>query len=291
MFNDLLQIIHAHNQADQPVSFGEAAREIVSCVDRDDDFINTLIQIGTIPESIEHDSTEEKLFSKASDAVLARAFREIGLKATVLSERGDSADVLAESPIHGYSLVADSKAFRLSRTAKNQKDYKISALSAWRKDNDYAVLCAPYFQYPSKKSQIYAQALDNNVCLLSWEHFLFLISNGLREDGRFSFSQIWNSGKAIARKTVIDDRKKCILPTINSIVISTTGLEEEALRKALATQRHAIIRRSADEIDFWEKEIVKVQSYSREQAIRELINQRKIDEKIQQINAFVERIR
>ena len=67
---------------------------------------------------------KEKLFSKASDAVLSRAFREIGLKSTVLKERGDSADVLAESLFHGYTLVADAKAFRMSRTAKNQKDFK-----------------------------------------------------------------------------------------------------------------------------------------------------------------------
>ena len=82
----------------------------VSCMN----FLDILTQIGTIPEAIEHDSTAEKLFSKVSDAVLARAFREIGLKATVLRERADSADVLAESPIHGYTLVADAKAFRMS---------------------------------------------------------------------------------------------------------------------------------------------------------------------------------
>ena len=107
------------------------------------DFIHTLRQIGIIPECIAHDSTEEKLFSKASDAVLSRAFREIGLKSAVLKERGDAADVLAESPIHGYTLVADAKAFRMSRTAKNQKDFKVVALSGWRKDSEYAVLCAP----------------------------------------------------------------------------------------------------------------------------------------------------
>ena len=92
----------------------------------------------------------------------------------------DSADVLAESPIHGYTLVADAKAFRMSRTAKNQKDFKVTALSSWRNDNDFAVLCAPYFQYPSKSSQIYAQALEKNVCLLSWEHFIFLINNQVK---------------------------------------------------------------------------------------------------------------
>ena len=105
------------------------------------------------------------MIAKASDAVLSRAFRELGLKSTVLGQRSDSADVLAESKYYGYTLVADAKAFRLSRTARNQKDFKVTALSGWRKDADYAVLCSPYFQYPVKKSQIYAQAVDENVCL------------------------------------------------------------------------------------------------------------------------------
>ena len=54
-------------------------------------------------ESIAHDSTEEKLFAKASDAALSRAFRELGLKSLSLKERAGSADVLAKSPIYGDS--------------------------------------------------------------------------------------------------------------------------------------------------------------------------------------------
>jgi len=44
-------------------------------------------------------------------------------------------------------------------------------------DNDFAVLCAPYFHYPVKNSQIFSQALENNVCLFSWEHLIFMIKN------------------------------------------------------------------------------------------------------------------
>lgn len=51
-----------------------------------DDFIEIVKEIGTIPEVIEASSTEEKLYSKASDIVLARCFSEIGLKAKALSE-------------------------------------------------------------------------------------------------------------------------------------------------------------------------------------------------------------
>ena len=42
-------------------------------------FIEIVKEIGTIPEAIEASSTEEKLYSKASDFVLARCFNELGL--------------------------------------------------------------------------------------------------------------------------------------------------------------------------------------------------------------------
>ena len=119
-----------------------------------EEFIPLVTEIGTIPETIDHDSTEEKLYSKVSDIVLAKCFQELGLKATVLRERANSADVEARSKYHEYSLVGDAKAFRLSRTAKNQKDFKVESMDHWRGDNDYSVLVCPYFQYPKSKSQI-----------------------------------------------------------------------------------------------------------------------------------------
>ncbi|MCL1831918.1 MAG: HindIII family type II restriction endonuclease [Oscillospiraceae bacterium] len=127
-FNYLISLIAEYSND----GFYDAAEKLNNFISSTDDFMDILTQIGTIPESISLDSTEEKLFSKASDMVLSRAFRELGLKSTVLSERADSADVIADSNIHGYTLVADAKAFRLSRTAKNQKDFKVVALSGWR---------------------------------------------------------------------------------------------------------------------------------------------------------------
>ncbi len=131
----------------------DPAKEFLNSIKRSE-FIQILDNIGTIPEKIQHDSTEEKLYSKVSDLVLVKAFQYLGMCAAAVTERGDAADIIAKSIAgHKYSLVADAKCFRLSRTAKNQKDFKVSNLSDWRgAENEYAVLVAPYFQYPSKKS-------------------------------------------------------------------------------------------------------------------------------------------
>ena len=81
MYADILEAIVAG------MNFEDASIMLENCVSADTSFIDTIKQIGTIPEFFTHDSTEEKLFAKASDAVLSRAFRKIGLKSTVLKER------------------------------------------------------------------------------------------------------------------------------------------------------------------------------------------------------------
>ena len=128
---------------------------------------------GAIPEHYGHDSSEEKLYSKYTDAVVSEALGALGLRSAVIDARGDAADVQA----HGtdYTLVADAKAFRLTRTAKNQKDFKVQAMDGWRGGLDYAVVVCPIYQLPSRTSQIYQQAISRNVCVLSFSHLAALV--------------------------------------------------------------------------------------------------------------------
>lgn len=283
MFHRLLAKINELTE----LEFDTASNQIIEFVDECDDFVEILRQIGTIPESIEHDSTQEKLFSKASDAVLARSFREIGLKSTVLKERGDSADILAESKFHGYTFVADAKAFRLSRTAKNQKDFKVVALSGWRKDADYAVLCSPYYQYPTNLSQIYAQAVDNNVCLLSWEHILFLIENGIKENDNVDLSSIWNISAEYSKTCLVAEKKKCFIPKVNDVIAEVCNQSLSVFQTYLLKHQICITDRAEEEINYWKDEKSKIEKYTKEQAIAELIKSKKINEKIVHIKKFV----
>ena len=149
MFKQLIKEIKSLSIGD----FKYATGEIKSLINEmpEEDFKEIVKHIGIIPEDIEHDSTEEKLYSKTSDIVLAR---------------------------------------------KNQKDFKVSNLSDWRgAENEYAVLVAPYFQYPQSTSQIYSKALDNNVCLLAWEHISILLKNNVKETSSLSLESLWNASQ------------------------------------------------------------------------------------------------
>ena len=288
MYQDIITLI----QTSENISFEDMSERMEKQINsgNKEEFLELLREIGTIPECIIHDSTEEKLFSKASDAALSRAFREIGLKSTVLRERGDSADVLAESCIHDYTLVADAKVFRLSRTAKNQKDFKVSALSGWRKGADYAVLCAPYFQYPGKSSQIYAQSLDYQVVLISWEHLIFLIERNVKETEKLDFSKLWNFPDFYSRKILYSDRKQSLLKPFDQEMAIFTGFETDLFSAALRQRTTEMTRRGKEEIAFWKEEIRKIEAYSREEAIHELIKSKKINQKIIQIDTWIRRL-
>ena len=125
-------------------SFGDDSTKIIAelraeiAKDGGDALLDHLRLCGAMPEQYGHDSSEEKLYSKYTDAVISESLSEVGLRSAVIAARADAADVQARGG--GYSLVADAKAFRLSRTAKNQKDFKVQAMDGWRNGLDYAVV-------------------------------------------------------------------------------------------------------------------------------------------------------
>src|SRR6266702_7187037 len=137
------------------------------------DLLQHLDHAGVIPERFDHDSSEEKLFAKYCDYLLALSWSLLGIQSQAILERTDAADVIGHEGT--YKVVGDAKAFRLSRTAKNQKDFKVEALDKWRKGAEFACLVCPLYQYPGHTSHIYLQASTYNVTLLSYTHFAFLL--------------------------------------------------------------------------------------------------------------------
>ena len=166
-------------------SFSDDALRIVNSLENEiasegpSVLIDHLRLCGVMPEKYGRDSTEEKLYSKYTDALISESFTAIGLQSTVIDSRADAADVQARA--NDYSLVADAKAFRLSRTAKNQKDFKIQALDEWRHNLDFAVIIGPIYQFPTRTSQIYRQAIVRNVCVLSYSHIAALAGLAIRK--------------------------------------------------------------------------------------------------------------
>ena len=199
--------------------------------------------------------------------------------------------IIKNASCKSFEDISESLEDCLSRTAKNQKDFKVSALSSWRKDNNFAVLCAPYFQYPAKTSQIYSQALANNVCLLSWEHLIFLIENGIKESVKFNLSELWNFSEALSKRVLVSDMKKNFLHEFNNFIADFINISRKTLDNSLKAQVMTITERGELEKNFWLEEIKRIKNFSRKHAIDELIKSLKIHEKLIQIKAFIESIK
>jgi type-2 restriction enzyme hindIII len=289
-FNELCSLI---NDLATTMTFQEAGNRlekvIFNCSKKD--FMPLITEIGTIPECIGHDSTEEKLYSKVPDIILAKCFHELGLKAIVLQERSNSADIEAKSIYHDYSLVGDAKSFRLSRTAKNQKDFKVESMDHWRGDHDYSVLVCPYFQYPKTVSQIYGQALNNNVSLFSWEYFSILLQNNMKETEKINLSILWNQSSVISGDTSVADKNNCFFIQQNKNICNFMHISDDTFEAHLSLFKQSMIERGEAEIDFWKRKIEEIQTYSREKAINELIVSLKLNEKIAAITKFTDSLR
>ena len=247
--------------------------------------ISTLIDhlrlCGNIPESYGCDTSEEKLYSKYTDCLLSMSYSTLGLKSIVLKERADAADV--EVFAEDYSFVADAKAFRLSRTAKNQKDFKIQAMHGWKRGKPYAMVVCPIYQLPASSSQIYHQATMQNVCLFSYSHLALLLSYSI-EDGQTNAQRLL--------KTVFET-----IPALNpsknatdywlSINKSILSFSEKiaplwSIEKGVASESIDIAKDEA--LTFLAQEREKIMRMSHQEALEELMKVHKIESKIKIIN-------
>jgi type II restriction enzyme len=245
--------------------------------------IDHLRLCGNIPESYGHDTSEEKLYSKYTDCLLSLAYSSLGLKSLVLKERADAADV--EAFAKDYSFVADAKAFRLSRTAKNQKDFKVQAMHGWKRGKPYAMVVCPIYQLPTSSSQIYQQATTQNVCIFTYSHLALLLS----------YSQVEGQAKAQQLLKKIFETIKALNPSKNAtdywLAVNKTILSFSKkiqpiwdIEKGVATERISIAKEEA--LTFLAQEREKIMRMTHKEALEELIKVRKIESKIKTINAI-----
>ena len=236
-----------------------------------------------IPEYYRHDSSEEKLYSKYTDVLISTGYSIIGLQSRVLSTRANSADV--EIVADDYSFVADAKVFRLSRTAKNQKDFKIQAMDVWKHGKLYAMVVCPLYQVPSHTSQIYEQASTRNVCIFSYSHLAVLVQLAVNEGSDaiirllheiFKTVQALNPSKnaghywQAVNRTMLD-YGKCVDDIWRTEKIAAVESIHIAKNQALA---------------HYAKEREKIMRMSRKEAITKLIEMYKIESRVEKIKSI-----
>lgn len=243
-----------------------------------------LRNVSFIPEMYEHDSAEEKLYAKYCDILVHTFFKLYGMESRLYTERGDFPDVIGNYK-NKYTIVADAKTFRLSRTALNPKDYKIDALNRWRRNAgaDYACLVGPLHEFPKERSRLFREAVDNNVTLLSYTHLLFIILADKWQS--IDLTPIWDIGTSFSNQRDVNasiwwGKLGSLLQNIKS----KTNFEQ------LEREYYANLAKQAQQqIRHWEKEKTSLQNLSKEELVKELISSMGIEQKIAQIRRKISR--
>ncbi|MGB7649601.1 MAG: HindIII family type II restriction endonuclease [Gallionella sp.] len=244
--------------------------------------IDHLRLCGDIPESYGHDSSEEKLYSKYTDSLLSEAFKALGLNSLVLKERADAADV--EVFGKNFSFVADAKAFRLSRTAKNQKDFKVQAMDGWKRGKPYAMVVCPIYQLPTKSSQIYEQASARNVCLLTYSHLTMLVTFSLLEGESKAEALTHQIFKTIAALNPSKDAS-CYWLAVNKTMLDFSPKIESLWKIEKLAAVESIAAAKEEALVFLAEEREKIMRMSHKEALTELIKVHKLDSRIKIIKS------
>lgn len=244
--------------------------------------IDHLRLCGNIPESYGHDSSEEKLYSKYTDILLSLTYKALGMNSLILKERADAADV--EAFAKDYSFVADAKAFRLSRTAKNQKDFKVQAMHGWKRGKPYAMVVCPIYQLPNTSSQIYQQATTQNVCIFTYSHLALLLNYSETEGKTKAQNLLHEIFKIIPALNPSKNATDYWL-AINKTMLSFSKKIEPlwTVEKSVAAESIEVAKEEA--LTFLAKEREKIMRMSHQEAIQELIKVHKIESKIKTIEA------
>ncbi len=245
-----------------------------------DSLLGHLRLCGAIPERYGHDTSEEKLYSKYTDVVIHEAFIAMGYKSLVLKERADVADV--ECVNDDYSFVADAKAFRLSRTAKNQKDFKVQAMDDWKHGKPYAMIVCPVYQLPASASQIYQQAASRAVCIMTYTHLAVLVR----------YAQDTSKNKAMKLLHEVFRSVEAMNPTKNAnsywqIVNHKMLDSDRVLSNIWKDEKKASIESidisKSEALMFLSAERERIMRLTKEEAIREVLKSSKIENKIKAI--------
>lgn len=235
-----------------------------------------------IPESYGHDSSEEKLYAKYTDALISASYSYIGLESAVLTERADSADV--EAVTDSYSFVADAKAFRLSRTAKNQKDFKVQAIDGWKREKPFAMIVCPLYQLPYRTSQIYEQAIARDVCIFSYSH-LAVLTRLVKTEGTDAvvnlLHEIFNTVQAMNPSKDANTYWQAI----NRVMLQYGGLISKLWRTEKIATVESIDISKAIALEHYVSQEKAIMELSRKEAVKQLIKMHRIGSRIETIKA------
>lgn len=204
------------------------------------------------------------------------------MRSLVVRERADAADV--EVFARDYNFVADAKSFRLSRTAKNQKDFKIQAMDGWRRGKLYALVVCPLHQLPEKSSQIYAQASARHVCVLTYSHLAMLVGFAQTANGQQAEDLLHAWFAAVAALNPSNDAS-LYWSAINRTMLEFSPSIQALWQTEKQASLEAVVAAKAEALALLAQEREAIMRMSHQDALLELVRVHKLDSRTRTVAA------
>ncbi|MCQ2352197.1 MAG: HindIII family type II restriction endonuclease [Victivallaceae bacterium] len=188
------------------------AREFLQKIDKEmhqQRFEDLLIISGFIPDLYPSDSSEETLFSKLVECLVAEWARRMGFLGEIIKQKASYEDI--RITIGKNVVVCDAKSFRLGRSqqAPNAKDFlKLEDIRKWM--DRYPASIGGLVTYPCKhewtgKSDIYqyCSTKDAPTVMLPYKYLAFLLHNKSSYDTS-DLIQLWDYARIFPNKLTKD---------------------------------------------------------------------------------------
>src|SRR5690606_32176896 len=177
------------------------------------------------------------------------------------------------------------KAFRLSRTAKNQKDFKVQAMHRWKHGKPNAMVVCPIYQLPRASSQIYQSATSSDVCIFTYSHLALMLSYSQIEGTEKAQELLYKVFKTVPLLPLSKSATDYWLG-INKTLLEFSKSIEELWQKEKQASLESIEIAKQEDLIYLAKQREKIMRMSHEEALNELIKVHKIDSKIKIINSI-----
>ena len=205
----------------------------------DDQRFERLLTIsGFIPDLYLSDSSQETLFSKMVECLVAEWARRMGFSGEIIKQKASYEDV--KITIDSRIVVCDAKSFRLGRSqaAPNPKDFlKLEDIRKWM--DRYSSSIGGLVTYPckhewTKGSDIYqyCSTADAPTVMLPYKYLSYL----LHHKGSFSvndLTNLWDYKRIFPDKlpqTMAGGNKTPYWNKIDAEIVKITGTSKETLR-------------------------------------------------------------
>jgi len=175
--------------------------------------------------------------------------------------------------------------FRLSRTAKNQKDFKVQAMDGWKHGKPYAMVVCPIYQLPRSASQIYQQATTRNVCIFTYSHLSLLVAYAQVAGKKESEKLLYKIFKTIEALNPSKSATDYWL-AVNKTILDHSEIIKELWKVEKIASAESVEIAKIEALTFLASEREKIMRMSHEQALKELLSMSKIDSKIRIIKSI-----